>query len=230
MVDGMRERTTLEIASRLESLMPIAGMSAVKALRQQHAEIERLREMLAGDHEEPWAENRRLRRYVGNNMLMSDFRNVDEMRAEIKRLTACLFTMQNAAMALTAERDTSIAAAVAAEREARAAEIDRLKRERHHIYDLLARIHRDGGQYAAEHGVEKACDDAESQVAAWLDTINSVDALIEQARIAEREACAQIVLNQDVINSKWSGVCSQDGDASATLQAAGEAIRARLAT
>ena len=70
------------------------------------------------------------------------------------------------------------------------AEIERLKRERHHIYDLLARIHRDGGQYAAEHGVEKACDDAESQVAAWLDTINSVDALIEQARIAEREACA----------------------------------------
>ena len=68
------------------------------------------------------------------------------------------------------------------------AEIERLKRERHHIYDLLARIHRDGGQYAAEHGVEKACDDAESQVAAWLDTINSVDALIEQARIAEREA------------------------------------------
>jgi len=72
------------------------------------------------------------------------------------------------------------------------AEIDRLKRERHHIYDLLARIHRDGGQYAAEHGVEKACDDAESQVAAWLDTINSVDALIEQARIAKSEACARI--------------------------------------
>ena len=110
------------------------------------------------------------------------------------------------------------------------AEIERLKRERHHIYDLLARIHRDGGQYTAENGVEKACEDAESQVAAWLDTINSVDALIEQARIAEREACAQIVLNQDVINSKWSGVCSQDGDASATLQAAGEAIRARSAT
>jgi len=110
------------------------------------------------------------------------------------------------------------------------AEIDRLKRERHHIYDLLARIHRDGGQYTAEHGVEKSCDDAEAQVVAWLDTINGIDALIEQARIAEREACAQIVLNQDVINSKWSGVCSQDGDASATLQAAGEAIRARSAT
>jgi hypothetical protein len=68
------------------------------------------------------------------------------------------------------------------------AEIERLKRERHHIYDLLARIHRDGCQYAAEHGVEKACDDAEAQVVAWLDTINGIDALIEQARIAEREA------------------------------------------
>ena len=69
-------------------------------------------------------------------------------------------------------------------------EIDRLKRERHHIYDLLARIHRDGGQYAAEHGVEKACDDAEAQVVTWIDTISGIDSLIEQARIAERAACA----------------------------------------
>lgn len=72
------------------------------------------------------------------------------------------------------------------------AEIERLKRERHHIYDLLARIHRDGGQYAAEVGVEKACDDAEAQVVTWLDTISGVDALIEQARIAKSEACARI--------------------------------------
>ena len=64
------------------------------------------------------------------------------------------------------------------------AEIERLKRERHHIYDLLARIHRDGGQYTADHGVEKSCDDAEAQVVTWLDTLSSVDALIEQARIA----------------------------------------------
>ena len=102
----MSERTALEIASRLEALIPIAGGLAVEALRRQHAEI------------------------------------------------------------------------------------DRLKRERHHIYDLLARIHRDGGQYTAEHGVEKACDDAEAQVVAWLETINGIDALIEQARIAERAACA----------------------------------------
>lgn len=76
--------------------------------------------------------------------------------------------------------------------DSRGLEIDRLKRERHHIYDLLARIHRDGGQYTAENGVEKACEDAEEQVAAWLDTINSVDALIEQARISKSEACARI--------------------------------------
>ena len=101
------------------------------------------------------------------------------------------------------------------------AEIDRLKRERHHIYDLLARIHRDGGQYTAEHGVEKACDDAEAQVVAWLETINGIDALIEQARIAEREACAAVC---EAISTGLSAY--RDGyGASACL----EAIRARSA-
>ena len=115
--------------------------------------------------------------------------------AEIERLTSCLFEMQNAAKSLAAERDAAIAAAVAAER----AEIERLKRERHHIYDLLARIHRDGGQYTADHGVEKSCDDAEAQVVTWLDTLSSVDALIEQARIAEREACAKTCEREAVL-------------------------------
>ena len=68
------------------------------------------------------------------------------------------------------------------------AEIEWLKRERKHIYDLLARIHRDGGQYAAEHGVEKSCDNAEAQVVTWLETISGIDSLVEQARVAEREA------------------------------------------
>ena len=99
------------------------------------------------------------------------------------------------------------------------AEIERLKRERHHIYDLLARIHRDGGQYTAEHGVEKSCDDAEAQVVTWLDTINSVDALIEQARIAEREACAKVC---DELEALLPG--TKTGN---TLQWAAESIRAR---
>ncbi len=102
------------------------------------------------------------------------------------------------------------------------AEIERLKRERHHIYDLLARIHRDGGQYTAEHGVEKSCDDAEAQVVAWLDTINSVDALIEQARIAEREACAEVC---DELEAMLPG--TKTGN---MLQWAAAQIRARSAT
>lgn len=99
------------------------------------------------------------------------------------------------------------------------AEIERLKRERHHIYDLLARIHRDGGQYTAENGVEKACEDAESQVTAWLETISSADALIEQARIAEREACALVCDSlEDMIPNTKSGIM---------LHFASEKIRAR---
>lgn len=102
------------------------------------------------------------------------------------------------------------------------AEIERLKRERHHIYDLLARIHRDGGQYAAEVGVEKACDDAEAQVVTWLDTINGIDALIEQARIAERDACAAVCENGNFLH-----------DAAPTAifgKECARAIRARSAT
>ena len=29
------------------------------------------------------------------------------------------------------------------------------------ILDLLASVHRDGGQYTADHGIEKSCHDAE---------------------------------------------------------------------
>ena len=102
------------------------------------------------------------------------------------------------------------------------AEIERLKRERQHIYDLLARIHRDGGQYTAEHGVEKSCDDAEAQVAAWLETIDGIDALIEEVRIAEREACAAVCENGNFLH-----------DAAPTAifgKECARAIRARSAT
>ncbi|WP_326526752.1 hypothetical protein [Dokdonella sp.] len=94
----MNAHTALEIALDLDaaSCSSFAKLEAAEALRQQHAEIERLREMLTDDHEALWEECLVLRKYVGNNMLMSDFRNVDEMRAEIERLTA--------------ERDEAIAA------------------------------------------------------------------------------------------------------------------------
>jgi len=34
----------------------------------------------------------------------------------------------------------------------------------HALLNLLAVIHRDGGHYTAQHGVEKACKDAEKRV------------------------------------------------------------------
>jgi hypothetical protein len=152
-----------------------------------------------------------------------------QQHAEIERLTAERETIISDFLKRTgqyvtnnASREYAISSAVAAEREAHAAEIERFKRERHHIYDLLARIHRDGGQYTAEHGVEKACDDAEAQVVTWLATINGIDALIEQARLAEREACAAVC---EAISTGLSAY--RDGyGASACL----EAIRARSAT
>jgi predicted Zn-dependent protease len=36
------------------------------------------------------------------------------------------------------------------------------------LRELLAVIHRDGGHYVAEHGIEKAADDAQTKVIAWL--------------------------------------------------------------
>ena len=102
------------------------------------------------------------------------------------------------------------------------AEIDRLKRERQHVYDLLARIHRDGGQYTAKHGIVKSCDDAEAQVVTWLKTISEVDSLIKQARIAEREACAVVCENGNFLH-----------DAAPTAifgKECARAIRARSAT
>ena len=80
------------------------------------------------------------------------------------------------------------------------AERDTLKCEQTMLRDLLATIHRDGGQYAAEHGIEKACGDAGAQVATWLSTIDSIDDLCEQARLAERSRCISEV-NDERVNS-----------------------------
>ena len=173
----MRERTALEIALDLDaaSCSSFVILEAAEALRRQHAELRRLAMKNAA--------------YASLTKSQDDELSLHRDRAAAYRAAVKNIDSEREANAiLTAERDAAISAAVAAEREAHAADIERLKRERHHIYDLLARIHRDGGQYAAEHGVEKACDDAEAQVVAWLDTINGIDALIEQARIAERAA------------------------------------------
>jgi hypothetical protein len=87
----MSERTALEIASRLEALIPIAGGLAVEALRRQHAEIERLTALNSA------------------------------LTAKANALVIANARLDEKIDSLTAERDTAIAAAVAAEREARAA-------------------------------------------------------------------------------------------------------------
>ena len=103
------------------------------------------------------------------------------------------------------------------------AEIERLHHDVAHLLELLAIIHRDGGQYAAEHGIGNACGDAGAQVSTWLETINSVDALIEQAILAEREACAALC---ECTFDKWS---KDDDRAFGVLYCAG-IIRNRSST
>ena len=55
-----------------------------------------------------------------------------------------------------------------------------LQSARANLGDLLAVIHRDGGHYQAEHGLERACADAEKVV---IDLRMSVSALEESHRI-----------------------------------------------
>lgn len=84
------------------------------------------------------------------------------------------------------------------------------------IAGLLAVIHRDGGQHAHKVGIKQACIDAEVIVAGMTSQIEAVDSLIEQATLAEREACATLL---DSERSKWIS--------SPTLGALSSAIRAR---
>ena len=84
----MSERTALEIAAILEDSMSICGRSAVKALRRQHAEIERLTALNSA------------------------------LTAKANVLVIANARLDEKIDSLTAERDTAIASAVAAEREA----------------------------------------------------------------------------------------------------------------
>jgi len=47
------------------------------------------------------------------------------------------------------------------------------------LRDLLALIHRDGGQYLDTHGIDKACADAVAKVSAWREAQEELDRLRE---------------------------------------------------
>jgi hypothetical protein len=175
----MSKRTAMDVALDLDAAAcsSFVKLEAAAMLRQQHAEIERLRKIAA---HVPASVYIKAKETAGYGL------SVRSLEFDPKG-----FAHRPDCYGLNI--DTHCMGCTMAEREAHAIEFERLKRERHHIYDLLARIHRDGGQYAAEVGVEKACDDAEAQVVSWLDTINGIDALIEQARIAERAAHSMLI-------------------------------------
>ncbi len=73
------------------------------------------------------------------------------------------------------------------------------QREGMMLRNLLAVIHGDGGQHAKAMGIEQACTDAEKfvvEMISALDCVKNIDALIEQATLAEREACALTCVKQ----------------------------------
>ena len=226
----MTERTALEIALDLDaaSCSSFAKLEAAESLRQQHAEIERLTAInsaLTAKSNSFVIENARQAEKI-DRLTAEKFRRFNGEECWIYQRTGenhlgtltCPVVISPEAL-LSMQGEITI---LTAEREAHAAEIDRLKRERHHIYDLLARIHRDGGQYTAENGVEKSCDDAEAQVVTWIDTISGIDSLIEQARIAEREACISAIENEHV---HWCD--DYDGSYNMAIDHAVSAIRER---
>ena len=241
----MTKLTALEIADQVDAyvIRTSIGAEAAAMLRKQHAEIERLKsdaELVNSCAKNPAISMHRqhfshITQWEPLPDTIGLITQIDNMScwldSEIERLKAKLNPAAHVhrpdcygpqigtrCMGCTmAEREAYLA-----EYKAHVAEIDRLKRERQHIYDLLARIHRDGGQYAAEHGVEKSCDDAEAQVVTWLKTISEVDSLIEQARVAERNACAAVCENGSFLH-----------DAAPTAifgKECARAIRARSAT
>lgn len=63
-----------------------------------------------------------------------------------------------------------------------------------HLLNLLARIHRDGGQYTEEHGLDKSVADANARVA----TLNADKGdLVEQLeRVAAERAAAKAAVQQ----------------------------------
>jgi hypothetical protein len=90
-------------------------------------------------------------------------REAERLRAEVERLTIALEMhdrIENQTNAenerLTKERDDLEQRSL----HAVASVIDERDALGHHLGDLLAVIHRDGGQYRAEHGDEKATEDA----------------------------------------------------------------------
>lgn len=65
----------------------------------------------------------------------------------------------------------------------------RLQMAEGRLHNLLARIHRDGGHYTEEHGVEKACRDADLRVAEAYGRIAELEVALRDACIGHADDC-----------------------------------------
>ena len=117
----MSERTALEIASRLEALIPIAGGLAVEALRRQHAEIERLK----SDAElvNSCAKNLAIAMHRKNFSHITQWEPLPDTRGLISQIDNMSYWTRDDVARLTASREAAIASAVLAERTAIAAQL-----------------------------------------------------------------------------------------------------------
>ena len=53
-------------------------------------------------------------------------------------------------------------------------EVKDMKTHKELLLNLLATIHRDGGHYVDDHGVEKATEDAMKKVVAWIHKVQPI--------------------------------------------------------
>jgi len=69
------------------------------------------------------------------------------------------------------------------------------------LRNLLARIHRDGGHYVEEHGLDKALEDADAQVVQWLSMQDRLaDALFVLGMVGKNNR-----INAGAKGKAWSG-------------------------
>lgn len=200
----MNERTALEIASRLEALIPIAGGLAVEALRRQHAEIERLVAINSALIEK------------GNSYVIENARQAEEIErlktVPMKyRRMAFNAQLQEEIKQLTAERDAAIANASALT---------------HHLAQVIGDHNAPSDCYSSgpifgdpRDAICPACAALHFLSNPRASVDSGRDAAISAAVAAEREACAAVC---DDLEATFPG--TKTGN---TLQWAAEKIRAR---
>ncbi len=115
----MSEHTPLEIAAMLEDSMPICGRAAVIALRQQHAEIERLK--TDAEIVNSCAKNLAVAMHRKNFSHITQWEPLPDTIGLLTQIDNMSCWTGDDVAQLTADRDAAIASAVAAEREACAA-------------------------------------------------------------------------------------------------------------